>query len=506
MDNKDGTLTISNPQAGIADSPLFGFAKMQNLEVREKPGIAKIQYASQLYQSTTSLPVCILIDSYGGINVGCADGKFYRNGALVGTVTDPNKVTIYDMKLISDGTALGEYIIITVQSGFSIYGPTNPAAPGGGSLNNGWLSVTDLDFNFGHPMLVGLDTSSNNTPIVYVGNGNSIASITGFTTSPGPIPTASCNRHALYLSPGHYAKTLASLGKYLCIGTQGGQNYADFINSKTAGLFYWDRTSPSFNLPILFSENGVNQLLQLQNRLYIVVGTRGKVYITDSTNYTLVKKIPFSFNRNFGTTITPYPNAIGLHLGEMLIGLSAFNPDSTTTLGIYSINVDDPTYPIVLRNTPSSGGNGQGNTLIIGALTSTSQDVLVFGWQDGASFGVDVVSKGAIIYYTNFKAYFESEFYPVGTQLNKKSFKRMECSLTKPLTGNQQIRISYKENSDDSYEVLALLTAANFGTSNVFNTIANLASKVKLQFKVEFTQPANTAYPTNIEFESLTFN
>lgn len=60
MADNNGTLTISNPQQGIADSPLLGIAKMANLEVFEKQGVAKIQFGTSLKTTTASLPVSVV--------------------------------------------------------------------------------------------------------------------------------------------------------------------------------------------------------------------------------------------------------------------------------------------------------------------------------------------------------------------------------------------------------------------------------------------------------------
>lgn len=506
--DKSGTLTISNFPAGIADSPLFGIAKMQGLEIREKPGIAKICYSPALQFTPASLPTAVLKDSFGNTYFGCQSGQFYvvaGTGAnLIGTVTDPQKQTVYDMKLISDGTNAGEYVLITSQSRMAIYGPTSS---GGAALFQEWLNGSaSFSTQYGHPVLIGLDVSTNNTPYVYIGNGNVISAVSNFVSSAvGTAPTASWNQAALTLSPGHYTRCLAPLGKYLAIGTQGGSSYADSINSKTAGLFLWDRTSPTFNLPVLFNENGVNQMIQLQNRLVMVVGSRGKIYITDSTNYEMIRRIPFTTNRQFGTQLFLYANAISQHLGEIVIGLSSTNPDGFSSLGIYSLNIDDPKYPVCLKYIPSSGGNGSTQTLVIGSILSSAVDTLYFGWQDGGTFGLDIIGNNPHLVYTNFLAKFESEFYTVGTQLAKTTFKRQEISLTKPLVAGQQIRISYRENSEDNYLLLGTYTNVNFGTNNVYNTIANLASKVKLQFLVELTQATTLTYPSNIELESISY-
>lgn len=511
--DKNGDLTISNFQAGIADSPLLGFSKMNNLEVFEKQGIAKIQFATVLKYNTTSLPVSIVHDDYGNEYVGCEAGQFYVNGVLKGSGQ-----AIYDMKIIADPSTLIQYLLISRQTDLGIWGPLNSV---GAVLFSAFGSVS-LATGYAKPIIVGQDD------IVYIGNGNTVASfplgdiVNGakfHSQSPGTVPTldVSINTQALVLTQGHYVRSMAELGKWLMVGSQGGVNSADSVNVKKARIFPWDRTSVTFNLPVILQENGVNQMLQIGNILYIGAGTRGRMYTTDSSNYIQIKRIPFTYDRQFGTTLYGYPNAIQFHNGELLTGVST-NSDtypSKSVMGVYSmfltpvdIGKIEIQYPIVMRNSPSTGGVGATQPLKIGAILSTANDLLYIGWQDGSSYGVDMLNYNL---YANYLATLESQFYIVGTELDKTTFKRMEIGLTNPLITGQKIRISYRENQKDDYTIINDSTgkpyfdSTNFGNNNTFNTLANLASKTRLQIKVELAQDNSVAFGNNIELEYIKF-
>lgn len=512
--DKNGNLTISNFQAGIADSPLLGFAKMSNMEIFEKPGVAKMQFASTLSFNTTSLPVAIVEDFFGNQYVACFAGEVYKNGTLIKTLNASDELGICDMKLISDGAFHDgypiEYLLITTfGTRIFVAGPTyHSGNPYWDSYQSGDGGINIISTAF-KQISIGIDTDSHNTPIFYFGNGNAVACIKNFThANEGATPTLTINPVALTLQPNHWAYSINSLGKYLAIGTVSPKTSVfgntSFPN-KNSAIILWDRTSPSFNLPIFFKENGVSSLLQMQNRLFASIGNRGRIWLTDGTSYNQIKRLPFVFNRQFGNYGYVLPNASTLHNGDLLFGFSGTGIDAT--YGVYAMSnipadmgngVQVP-YPTVMRNSISTGATGASQVLRIGALLSTSADTLYIGWQDGTTYGVDVITSTIV---SGYNSIIYSPYYTVGSELNKKTFKRMEISLTAPLLSGQSIRISYRENLIiDTWKPIGTYTTTNFGTNNVFNTMANLASKTKLQFKIEL----NTSSTNNIELMSLSF-
>ena len=503
--DKNGVLTIKDFQAGVADSPLLGFAKMNNVEIFEKQGVVKMQFGAAKSFNTKSLPVAMVYDTLGNQYVGCQYGGIYKNGTLLNTTPG-----ICDMKIVSDGQTDPsgnpiEYLLYTtVQDGFGFYGPTYST---GAELAGGQAG---LQTGSNKPIVIGIDSDNSNKPMIYVGNGNTIGAITNFVhIAVGTAPTYHWNPIALTLQPGHWAYSMNELGKYLAVGTVAANSlWTGSISQKKSAVILWDRTSPSFNLPVFFKENGVTSMFQMQNRLYVAIGNRGRIFITDGTNFEQAKRIPYCFNRQFGNYAYVYPNAMTLHNGEIVTGLSGNGVDAT--YGVYTTQIQPVAvgnsqinYPTIMRNSPSSGGTGATQQLSIGFCYSTGADQLYFGWQDGSTYGVDLVDFRLC---SGFTSVIYSPYYTVGSELVKKTFKRMEISLTAPLLAGQQIRISYREDlNETSWTTLGTYDNTNFGSNNVFNTLANLASKVKLQFKIEMTQPTTSPFGTNIELESLSF-
>lgn len=578
-------LTISNFQAGLADSPIEGFARLNNIELFEKPGVAKIQFGASLSFSTTSLPMKMVYDSLGNQYVGCRGGEFYVNGVLNATATTGicdmevvntfyNEYTVSGITGVSVNPTAGAIystggnnykvtsVSITAGSGsMIIVGTVTPGGAGtltkvsgtgdasitwsgtvNGNTNLEYVMVTEQDYHLGfygptysggasfvesnstlsgtyhRDIEVGIDITNSRTNFIYIGNGPYVASIQAIVPSAiGVAPTYSLNTSALTVQPGFLAYTLGTLGKYLTVGcTLLGVNLYDNVNLKGSAFILWDRTSPTFNIPVFFKENGITQSLQLQNRIFLGIGNRGRYFVSDGVNYSQIKRIPFSWNRQFGNYAFLYPNALTLHNGELLMGVSGDGAGNTeNNYGVYGINLDkmsENVYPAFLRNTPSTGGTGTLQTLNIGFLHSTSADVLYIGWQDGSTYGVDVVTSTIGTAYPQLTAVIYSPFYTVGTELIKKTYKTAELSLTQPLTGTQQIKISYRENLNiDSWTLIRdirnnkdYFDASNFGANNNYNFSANLASKTKLQFKIEMSQDTVDS-PNNIELISLTF-
>jgi hypothetical protein len=190
----------------------------------------------------------------------------------------------------------------------------------------------------------------------------------------------------------------------------------------------------------------------------------------------------------------------------MLFGLSGIG-NTDTTYGVYAMSLTPADmgdgvqvkYPVVMRNSISTGNTGQSQQLSIGFLYPTSADQLYIGWQDGTTYGVDVITSTVT---SGYNTVIYSKYYNIGTNLKKHTFKRMEIFLSDPLLDGQSIRISYRENLGDTiWHTIGTYTSAQFGVNNSYNCLANVASKINIQFKIEL----NTTGTNNMEFQSLTF-
>jgi hypothetical protein len=468
--DKNGVITITDWQKGMADSAILGIETLKGTDVFENPGTVRMANAPELLlNSLNGTPVAYVQDTINGADYTLTQlGTFYYGG----TVVQSGLGTGWDLLIHKD------YVWISAGDTVSLYGPLSNAPS--------WLGTfqTRTDNLYYGKLFIGRDD------IVYIGNGNTIASVQSFTGAlPTVMPSGTYNSAALTLQYGYYATTMAELGKWLMIGTQKGSSYNDFSNYKFATVFPWDRTSTSFENPIKLNEAGVQAMIPDNNKLYIVAGTHGNVYVTDTTNYSLIKQIPWISERPYGTSIKVFPNAIAFNENNnLLVGLSTWTSSFSTNynpkLGIYEIQITKD-YPTNWRFTPSTGGSGVNANLDIGFILPTASDSVIFGYRDGNNFNVDTVLYNTL---ANYETVIESQLYVVGSRLNQKAFKNIEFTLSKPLNTSQQIEIAYRKNVSSDYRIVGTYTFANLGAVISHVAPALIDPCEIIQFRIRLTQ------------------
>lgn len=485
---KNGEILLSDWYKGQADSPYLGPSSIRNCEVFDVPGVLKMTNAS-LNDGLTygGMPIARLIDPYGNIFVLDQGGKLWKNGAVIqsglGVVWD---MCVYkNYLLIRHGTSNGVV---------SSYGPLSSAGAAY-SANN----FTGLSGVYYGKMLAGQDD------IVYIANGATIASIeqkVGQIFDPTNSGTYNYNTSALDLPDNQFAVTMAELGENLMIGTQAGSSFYDRVNFKVGNIYPWDRISPSFSLPIILNECGVQQMISSANKLYVVAGTRGNVYVTDSTNYQKIKRLPWNQLRSFNISVNFFPNAIAFNTnGNLLIGTStgsdAYGSSSASNSrhGVYEIALSKG-YPTVFKRTISTGNYGSTQPLYIGVVFTGASDSTYVGWQDGATYGMDSSSTNT---FTGYKSIYESQLMYIADRGNKKKFELAEFKLGKPLISGQGIRISTRKNLTDTYKVMGTYDFTAVGGQISFVTSAKLVDVELLQVLLELTGNAVQNPGDNVE-------
>ena len=153
--------------------------------------------------------------------------------------------------------------------------------------------------------------------------------------------------------------------------------------------------------------------------------------------------------------------------------------------GVYAIGDNNA---IVLRNTISTGNVGESSVLKIGAIYRDSvQNKFYVGWQDGSSFGVDVLSTTGTL-YTNNEAYFESPLFQVGTTLKGKQFQDIEFKLGKKLQSGQEVKIKYRTDLSDDWTTIGTYDFATLGAVREHIDTAGIPETSQVQIRVELTQ------------------
>ena len=523
--DKNGILTIGKWFSGMAQYPLAGFGMLRNLEIHDQPGIAKLttrMIASSIIFPDT-MPIAMDIDTTGDVYTACGytvNGSVFQNGSDIsgGALSD-----ITDIKIFKD------YLWIRHNQYLSAYGPLSNSPQMFSNI------VTGLDAFWIGKLLVGQDG------YLYTGNGNYVArldpltlgtptvsptfdytpiwgSVTNGDGSTSPAQTSGfTNLTALNLPDGNYVCTLEELGKNIMVGCSGGSSYADRVNHPRARIYPWNRQLGTLgdpglaDMPVIFNENGLHAMIQYSNALYVVAGTQGNVYKTDGTTYVKIARIPFRVTGEL-VTMKAFYNAIAISPeGRLLIGSSSGAdsfPGSTSTHGVWEIDIHQKGYPIHIKKTVSTGGIGQTTALQIGTLYSLGLQSLYIGFSEGTggggaqaySYGVD--REDIHVYEIG---YIETELFPVGTYQSKKTFEHMEFGLASRLAVGQSLVFYYRLSTSDAYTLITgTYDFASLG--NVLSTLfdSTVADAQYVQFKIELHQNISTAiYGSNVSLASL---
>lgn len=486
---KDGVITISDWQKGMAKSPLYGFELLKNVEVFEQKGIAKLKNrAVDSGMTVEGLPSAEVYDVYGNTytfagETGASQGTVRKNGSSIqGSLSLP-----WDLKIYKN------YLWVSYSSVVSCYGPLDSGgAQWFGNVLTGFSSTSS------GALLVGQDD------FLYRANGNAVSKLE--VTASGTVgvaPTIIVNT-TLDLPDGQYATCLEEFGTKVVVGTCGSTSYGARNGLPVARLYAWNRQAGTLgnpglaDLPIIFNgENGVNAIKQHANKLYVSVGTQGNIYVSDATNYQRIQTIPYSYSGVFYSS-TVLLNAMAItSQGTLLVGVSGDEGDLTDP-GIYEIDLNTEGYPLCLR-TPSSITSG--NTSKIGFINQKDYQTLRFGWSNSASYGVDTTDFRM---YDSFGGVIETPIVKVGDYNTKKTFQHAEFNLAEPLVTGQDIRISYRRNVREAYTLLTTWSYSNLGSVISFqDDTISIADCEYLQLKIELDQPTNTVYGYNLNLINL---
>ena len=456
-------------QAGVADSPLLGFADMRNVNLDEVPGglSAALLPTKQSGTTITGLPKWFVINPANQkIYTVDTDGKVYKSEdqGVTWSLISGNTTT--------GGTGHG----LAIWKGFLFVcrltqiDVMDLAAE---TWTNGWQTTLDTDADF-HPMILTPDDK------LTIGAGRYIATITetsGTTFAPGTGGTYTFTARALTLPASYRVKCLAMLGLDLKIGTWMGSALYDL---KVADIFSWDRTSTSFTgqKTIRISDNGVSQMLEVAGLLYIVVGVKNTIYVSNGSQVQLLREMrSLDLWTTHGSNVAPYPGAIAFHNGKIMLGVGG--GAGATPLGVYSLKGN----ALALENVISTGGVV---TLSIGAIFSVRPNTYIIGWQTGAAQGVDLVGQNGYR-VTSYGAYADTAMVIVGRPTRKRSFSEIEFQLTKALSTGQGVRLAYRKNLTDAFTTIGTYDFSTYGAVASGTLPASIADAEKVQLRISIT-------------------
>lgn len=480
--DKNGVITISNPQKGIANSAILGNEAIIGCEIFEEPGTIKIASALEAdsspvndpnYVTLTGFPIADVTNNYTGSSthrtVVTSTGQIFSG---------PNANFLLSTQSFGWDACVwnSEFTIVSYSSGGVGYiGAIYHDSFGGVS----WFGarIGGLDSTHYIKLLKGQDN------YMYYTNGNTIGRITNIVNVAGVV-TATYSSNVLDLPDGVYGVSLAELGSNLLIGTQQGPSYGFGNAFSSANIYPWDRTSSSFRLPVQINENGINAMISHRNQVYFSAGDDGRIYTTDGTNYQLVKRLPFT---TMGTVSNPtsfvYPNAMCINQkGNLLVGLSAnYDANAPTTTGIWEIQLSQG-YPTHLPFFSRDGNLGQIANVRFGSVRTLNANALSFGIQSGSTYELSTTSSTAL--WSGYKARWRTEAFFVGNARDKKAFEQLEFLLSKPLIANQGIKISYRKNLQDDFTEIDTWDYSDLGGVISHFAPAEIVDAEILQFEI----------------------
>lgn len=347
-----------------------------------------------------------------------------------------------------------------------VYGPLTSSP----TWTNSWAG---LNGGVGtHRSLVGQDD------IMYWGdddgNGNpyigSLQQVAGKTFAPGDATTYTFAAQALKLPQYKIVSCLAELGVNLMVGTTGREIYP------------WDRTSASFNLPIVCPEVYVYRIRNSGNVMYIAAGNRGNIYLYNGYVAQMNKVYPKHL-----MTVDGNPATVGdmTIVGRKLI----FTIQNIGNSGVYSLDL--VTGALSMENLVSTGSTGTSNALVMPALFSRGNDYFVSYFDnDNSVRNVDVSSDGGTYRYptsadynAGMKPYIVTPLLDIGYYNIPRDIQFIEVYLDRPLPSGGVIYVYYRTSVADAFTALATLNGTS--TTQVFQCPAGSISSTDLQLKLE---------------------
>jgi hypothetical protein len=484
---KDGSIVISDWQKGLGDSAVLGVDTLTGLDIFDELGVLKIKEgalpsntAINTQGITQSTIVAGVSDDSGRYTFVTSAGYIVHDESiLTSPVTECYDALVYNK----------DFVIVSYKNGGS--GRIGVISRSTGSATWHADKIIGLANDYVIKLLVAQDG------FVYFTNGNYIGRITNITESLG-IVTVLSTSNALDLKRDVYASSLVELGNDLLIGTHKGFAYSARVDYQFANIYKWDRTSPSFRLPMQVNESGINAMIQKDNLVYFSAGVNGNIYMTNGTDYQKIKTLPFSKIKKFGATSTVYWNAMSVNqAGNLVVGLSVYTditPNNLSKFGVYEISLTSG-YPTSLSYTGLSGETGKTSLLSIGFVKPFSFDQLMYSSYSSNLSKVMITSASK---NTNYLATYESPVYFVGSRQSRKSYQSIEFTLTEPLIAGQFIRISYRKSLVDAWTEIG-----DWGYTNVSGIShydkALIADAEAIQIQIKLTQDPGTIFPYNVK-------
>ncbi len=457
IDDETGDVVISFPSSvqsafqsvryeGIAPDPYTGLNKLTqvNLEVPNEISVGYPITTSTTSGGTLGKPIArstAWFAAYGSAVANGspsrfamldATGQVYESTSITGTWTLLATSNSTTGSTSSDGIAyyLG-YLFKTRGANIDYWNGTTWAT------NQPWQ--TTLTAGVKHFMYVGSDN------ILYITNGNFVASLSltnpsdPTTFDPNSSGTYTFTINKLQLPQSDWAISLAEVG--------GGNtpNSTLLIGGIQNAIYPWDKTSSSFNFPIYVADSYITNIVSANQNAFIFAGKgtgtggRGRIYITNGAQADLYFKIP---DYIFGQQDPYYAwgDAI-FHRNNLIFGFFVI-PNSTSSplqsSEVWAIDFTTKAFRSISSIPANATAQGNATCLISPGSLAVPGFGYIVGWDDngsapGIGYSGTTAGTGSAIINT--------DLIPVGTFLNKKTFKQVEVKLRTALASGESVSI-----------------------------------------------------------------
>lgn len=306
------------------------------------------------------------------------------------------------------------------------------------------------------------------------------------------------NPHRLIFPSGYRLRSIAFWQQYIVLGMWFGNNITD---TDTGKLFFWDGTSDTYIDELDIPQGGINAMLGAQGGLLISAGYKGAILeytgypssyrYTARTSAQLVFRLP---NVADTDTVEIAPSALAMWNSMNRIGLSLNTNSTTIHQGIYTYGQYTDQDPMSVGfDYPLSIGDTTSSTVKTGCLV-TRNAKLYGGFQNGNTFGVDVIDENADPYPTGTLEYLITDLGSVAANKLPLVFRRDFL----PLIDGQSVSLKWKPDRASNW--IPLVTQNKAGATDVRATINQRIKEA--QYAVDWVNTSKSVVFTQSTLES----
>ncbi len=298
--------------------------------------------------------------------------------------------------------------------------------------------------------------------VAYVGGGqyvDTLAEVFGKTFDPTDSSTYTWTPKAVQLQVNDYVTCISFISA----------NTTTFLIGGSLNIVYtWDgqgdsTTGTTFGPLIFLPEYYTYQIVQVNNLAYMLVGSKGNIYVTNGSSASTVLSVPDYIANSMGGNQDPYfiwGGAMYLR-GRVYFSLKAPNCGGVWSfIPTISYYIEQDTGASLRMENQNSYGTYSGYATLLfpaqggatGQYITINQDAngpqYYSGWDSGNStYGIDFSATtpylgGAII---------ESDLIPTGSMLERDSFNQVEYKMAAPLASGESVQLYYRLNITDAW-------------------------------------------------------